>query len=115
MSGDLLMSKKERHRLRVLERVKTGVMTLKEAACIMGVSYRQARRIRKRYEQYGSEGLIHRGRGRESNRKADPATKEAILKRYEERYKGFGPTFSMEKLREENYAIHAETLRIWLM
>ena len=115
MSGDLLMSKKERQRLRVLERVKMGVMTLREAASMMGVSYRQAKRIKNRYEEHGAAGLVHRSRGRESNRKADPAIKEAILKRYEQRYKGFGPTFAMEKLREEKYAIHAETLRIWLM
>jgi hypothetical protein len=58
---------------------------------------------------------VHRSRGRESNRKTNPEIKEAILKRYEERYEGFGPTFAMEKLREEGYGIHSETLRIWLM
>ncbi|MHA1938020.1 MAG: ISNCY family transposase [Candidatus Thorarchaeota archaeon] len=57
---------------------------------------------------------INPGDGK-SNRKADPAIKEAILKRYEQRYLGFGPTFAMEKLREEQFSIHAETLRIWLM
>jgi transposase len=115
MSGDLVMSRKERRRLRVLERVKIGVLTLKEAAPLMGVSYRQAKRIKSRYEEQGAAGLIHRSRGRESNRKADPTMKEAILKRYEERYKDFGPTLAMEKLRKEKYAIHEETLRIWLM
>ena len=68
-----------------------------------------------RYKQHGASGLVHQARGKESNRKVDPALKEAILKRYEERYEGFGPTFAMEKLREEQYSIHAETLRIWLM
>jgi hypothetical protein len=62
-----------------------------------------------------SAELVHRSRGRKSNLKADPVTEEAILKRYEEGYEGFGPTLAMEKLREEKYTIHAETLRIWLM
>ena len=114
MSGELLMSKKERRRIRVLERVKMGMMTLKEAGPLMGVSYRQAIRIKNRYEQQGSPGLVHRSRGRGSNRKADPAIKEAILKRYEKRYAGFGPTFAMEKLQVEGYEIHHETLRRWL-
>jgi transposase len=115
MSGELLMSKKERRRLRVLERVKVGIITLKEAAPLMGVSYRQAIRINDRYKQQGAAGLVHQSRGRESNRKADPGIKEAILKRYEERYEGFGPTFAMEKLEAEGYGIHYETLRRWLM
>jgi len=115
MSGDLLMSKKERKRLRILERVKVGAMSLKEAAVGMGLSYRQAIRINARYEQHGAAGLVHRSRGRLSNRRIDPAIKESILKRYEERYEGFGPTFAMEKLREEGYEIHEETLRLWLL
>ena len=115
MSGELLMSKKERRRLRVLERVKMGIITLKKAAPLMSVSYRQAIRINDRYKQQEAAGLVHRSRGRESNRKADPAIKEAILKRYEQLYEGFGPTFAMEKLQAEGYAVHHETLRRWLM
>jgi transposase len=115
MSGDLLMSKKERRRLRVLERVKMDIVSLKDAAALMGVSYRQAIRINDRYRREGAGGLVHRSRGQESNRKADPAIKEAILKRYEERYEGFGPTFAMEKLAAEGYQVHHETLRRWLM
>jgi transposase len=115
MSGDLLMSKKERRRLRALERVKAGIISLKEAAAVMGVSYRQAMRIKNRYQRHGAAGLVHRSRGQESNRKADPSIKEAILKRYKERYEGFGPTFAMEKLEAEGYGVHHETLRRWLM
>jgi len=115
MSGDLLMSKKERRRLRALERIKAGIITLKEAAALMGVSYRQAIRVNNRYKQRGASGLVHQSRGQESNRKADPGIKEAILKRYEQQYEGVGPTFAMEKLQAEGYGIHQKTLRRWLM
>ena len=115
MRGGLLMSKKERRRMRVLEKVKLGVITLKEAAPLMGVGYRQAIRIKDRYERRGASGLVHRSRERESNRKIDPELREAIMKRYKERYEGFGPTFAMEKLQGEGYAIHHETLRRWLL
>ena len=115
MSGELLMNKKERYRLRVMEKVKLGIIPLKEGAQMMGVSYRQAKRIKSRYEQKGAEGLVHRSRGRRSNRKIDEGIKKAILKRYKERYLGFGPTFAMEKLQEEGFRMHAETLRNWLL
>jgi transposase len=59
------MSKKERRRLHVLEKVKVGIITLKEAAPVMGVSYRQAIRINDRYKQQGAAGLVHQSRGRE--------------------------------------------------
>ena len=45
------MSKKERRRLQVLEYLKVGVIMPKEAAAMMQVSYRQARRTRRRYLQ----------------------------------------------------------------
>ena len=115
MSWDLLMSRKERQRLRILERVKDEIITLKEASVLLEVSYRQAIRINQRYQQLGATGLVHRSRGRDSNRRSDPATKEAILRRYEERYEGFGPTFAMEKLNAEGHKIHHETLRRWLI
>ncbi len=115
MRGGLLMSKKERRWMRVLEKVKMGIITLKEAAPLMGVSYRQAIRIKGRYERSGSSGLVHQSRGRESNRKIDPEVRDAIVKRYKERYEGFGPTFAMEKLEDEGYGIHHETLRRWLL
>jgi len=79
MRGDLLMSKKERHRMRVLERVKMDIISVKEVAPLMGVSYRQAIRIKGRYERGGAGGLVHLSRGRESNRKIDLAIKEPLL------------------------------------
>lgn len=109
------MSKKERRRLRVLEHLKVGVITLKEAAALMQVSYRQARRIRRRYLARGAQGLVHGSRGRESNRKTQGCVRQAILARYRERYAGFGPTFATEKLVAEGYRLHPDTLRRWLI
>ena len=81
----------------------------------MGVSYRQGKRIKERYTKRGASGLVHGGRGRISKRRIDVKTREQILRRYEERYLDFGPTFALEKLRDEGYAIHAETVRQWLL
>ena|SRR6185503_6649992 len=75
MEGHLLMSQRERERLKLFERVKRDEMSLSETAEICGLSYRQTRRLFKRYREDGDRGLVHQGRGRPSNR-AHPAEGE---------------------------------------
>jgi molybdenum-dependent DNA-binding transcriptional regulator ModE len=111
----LLMSSKERRRLGVLERVKDKEMSLSKAAEVMGISYRQARRIWKRYLQGGDAGLVHRSRGREGNRRKASQEREKILSRYKECYPDFGPTLACEHLEREGFKIDHETLRRWLL
>lgn len=111
----LSMNKRERDRKSILEWYKTGSCKLKEAAARMKLSYRQAKRIWKRYCEKGDEGLVHRNRSRRSNRAINADLKQAALSRYEERYQGFGPTFASEKLSEDGYHINHETLRKWLV
>lgn len=41
--------------------------------------------------------------------------REAVIRRYRERYEGFGPTLASEKLEKEGYRINHETLRLWLL
>ncbi len=109
------MSQRERERLKLFERVKRHEMSLTEAAEICGLSYRQTRRLYKRYREIGDRGLVHQGRGRPSNR-AHPATfKVAVLARYQERYADFGPTLATEKLALEGQVVDHETLRGWLI
>lgn len=115
MEGHLLMNQKEREQLKVFARVKRGELRQREAAAICGLSYRQTRRLYKRYCAEGDRGLIHRGRGRPSNRAFAAAFKEAVLARYQERYPDFGPTLASEKLALDGYAVDHETLRGWLV
>jgi len=42
---------------------------LREASEVMRISYRQGRRIYKRYREEGDRGLVHRNRGQPSNRR----------------------------------------------
>lgn len=110
------MSQKERSRLVVMSRVKEKAMNMREASEMMGVSYRQVRRIYQRYMQEGDKGLIHRNRGRPSNRRKAPEVKERALALYREQYWDFGPTLAAEKLVErDGYEIDHETLRRWLL
>jgi transposase len=54
--GALAMSQRERSRLVMITRVREKAMTIKEAAEMVGVNYRQSRRIYKRYVKGGIKG-----------------------------------------------------------
>ena len=115
MGGHLLMSEGERLRKVILEGVREGRVTLKSAALRLGVTYRQLRRIWRRFRDEGDPGLIHRGRGRPSNRSKSVSLRQRAIRRYRERYEGFGPTLACEKLAQEGMVLDHETLRRWLI
>lgn len=115
MEGLLSMSRKERERLNELSRVGRGELKLVDAARILDLSYRQCQRVWARYKVAGAQGLIHRGRGRPSNRGAPDKIRRRVLERYEERYPDFGPTLAAEKLAREGLVVDHETLRRWLI
>lgn len=109
------MSRKELNRRGAFEMVRQGKWSLVDAAANQKISYRQCRRSYQRYLAEGDEGLIHKSRGRQSNRAKDSQLRQAVLQRYFERYGGFGPTFAAEKLAGDGYQVDHETLRRWLI
>src|ERR1035437_1464261 len=66
--GRIGMSRKELCRVEVLARVKSSELKVVDAASLVGVSYRQAKRLWKRYREGGAQGLRHRSAGRASPR-----------------------------------------------
>ena len=115
MEGHLVMSRKERERVKLFARVKGGELKLREVSEVSGLDYRQCRRLYQRYGAQGDGGVVHRGRGRRSNRGHKAELKQAVLARYQERYPDFGPTLAAEKLALDGHAVDHETLRRWLM
>jgi transposase len=117
MEKDLiLMSQDERDRLKVMALVVKGKRTQAEAAELLGLSVRQVRRLQRRLEAKGDGGLVHRLRGRPSNRRLDQAVRKQVLEIYAKKYPDFGPTFAAEKLAQEHgIELSAETLRLWLL
>lgn len=110
------MSIKEIKRLGIIQQVIAGKLSGQTASRLMGVVDRQIRRLVKRYRAQGAKGLIHRLRGRASNRKHDEELKQKVLRLYEKRYSGFGPTLAWEKLTEKHhFRIGSQTLRRWLI
>ena len=109
------MSVKERARLGILSQVEAGELTLVQAAGLLGVSYRQVRRLRQRYREHGDAGLVHGLRGRPSNRGCDRALREAAVALYRAHYSDFGPTLACEYLGwRHQLVVDDQTLRRWL-
>jgi hypothetical protein len=115
MERHLLMSRKERTRLGVMNNVKASALSLVAAAGVLALSYRQAKRLWRRYQDQGDGGLVHRGRGRTGNRRKDAIFRQRILARYRERYPDFGPTLAAEHLSREGLKVDHDTLRRWLL
>ena len=116
MNGDRIeMSQRDRDRLKVMEPVLEGRRTQPEAARLLKRCIRQVRRIQRRLEAQGDAGVVHRLRGRPSNRAKGQDQRRQVLSRYRERYMGFGPTLASEKLTAEDLPVSDETLRNWLL
>jgi hypothetical protein len=102
--------------LELLARVRDQQLTLTAVAELLPLSYRQTKRIWRRYQAEGDAGLVHRLRGRPSPRRIDPDKRQQILELYESQYEGFGPTLAAEKLAQrDGLPIDHETLRRWLI
>ena len=67
------MGQKELKRWHLMELVKGGKITLREAGEKIGVSYRQAKRIRRAIRDRGIKALVHGNRGRPSNHRIKEA------------------------------------------
>jgi hypothetical protein len=112
----IAMSQRELVRVHVIQQVIEKKLTQIEAGEKIGLSDRQIRRIIKRVKIEGAKGIAHKLRGRESPHKLKESLRKQVLKLYDEKYEGFGPTLATEKLYErDGIKISDETLRHWLL
>jgi len=109
------MNRRERDGLKVLYGVIQKERSQKEAARLLRLTTRQVRRLVRRIEVSGDQGLIHRLRGRPSNRRLPAELRQQVLAEYQRGYWGFGPTLASEKLAEQGLVVSHDTLRRWLM
>lgn len=115
------MSTRELRRAGILARVVAGTLTLGSAAALMDVSYRQAKRLLRRYRGEGAAGLQHRSAGRVSNRATAAPVRQRVVALIKEKYGGpvgerFGPTLAAEHLAsEDGVTVDHETLRRWML
>ena len=86
------------------------------AAAGLAVSERQAYRLLARYEVDGGSGLIHKARGRTSDRSRNEGIRRYAVELVNPRYPDFGPTLATEVLLEKHQLrIGKETLRRCMM
>lgn len=106
------MSSKEIQRALRLQDVKSGVITLKKASLLLGLSYPQTKRLWSRFKKEGSKGLISKKRGSKSNRAVPSERRQEIAKIINENYYDCKPLFVAEKLNERhNIKFSSEFIR----
>ena len=106
------MSRKERARLTIMTGVTDGELTVVPAAELMGVCYRQGKRLWQVVSGRRRRGLVHRLRGKPSARRKPAARREEVLALSgPERYADFGPTLMAEQLAKAKLVVDHETLR----
>jgi hypothetical protein len=96
----ITMSAKEQQRVLALTRVCEGVITLEEAAELMQVSVRHARRLKAGLVRAGPKTLVHGNRGRPSPKRTAPEITEAVGELYRTRYAGTNVQHFTELLSE---------------
>jgi transposase len=86
----------------IILRAMARRITWLQAAEIIGISARQMRRIRQRYEDYGYDGLYDRRKGKPSPKRVPLKTVEEVLALYREEYFDFNVKHFHEKLKEKH-------------
>lgn len=115
------MSDKELRRAEVLAGVKAGELQLVNAAELIGLSYRQVKRLWRRYREQGAKGLQHRSAGGRSHRAKAAGFRAKVLGLVRSKYGGeagerFGPTLAAEHLEsDDGLKVDHETLRRWML
>jgi transposase len=118
------MSHREFTRAAVLRRVAKGELTIQEATPLLEVSYRQAKRLVKRFRASGMKGLVHGNVGRRSNRTVPEGHRTQVLDLIRAHYSGaadrgpgqrFGPTLTAEHLwLDHGLLVAVSTLTRWM-
>jgi hypothetical protein len=118
------MSHREFVRAAVLRRVVKGELSIQDATPLLDVSYRQAKRLVKRFRVSGLKGLVHGSVGRRSNRTIPDDHRTKVLALVRTHYSGsaargpgqrFGPTLAAEHLWiDHGLLVAVSTLRRWM-
>jgi transposase len=96
----LTMSRKEVPRAGLLKAALRRQISNREVAGALGVSVRQAQRLKQRYRAEGAAGLCHRLRGRPSPRAVPAAIRERAGRLLATTYRDVNDCHATEKLRE---------------
>ena len=97
---DLTLNQKEQARLSVLNSVLEYQVSIAQAAEVLGVSPRHARRMLAAYRDQGAAALAHGNRGRRPHKATSPAEAASVVELAIQRYEGANHTHFTELLSE---------------
>jgi transposase len=106
------MSRKERQRYHLLKMVLEGNINLHDAGTLMAISFRHAKRLKRKLATEGARGSVHGNRGRSSLRALNGELFQRIIALSREKYVNFNDTHFTEKLNEvEGITVSRDTVR----
>ena len=97
---DVTLNQREQARLSVLNSVLEYQVPIAQAAELLGVSQRHARRLLAAYREQGAAALAHGNRGRRPHNAIPPAQAAAVVELATGRYQGANHTHLTELLSE---------------
>jgi hypothetical protein len=108
----LLLTQKQRDRLKILHEVKEGHLTQKAAGEQLGMSDRWVRELVRRMRKRGDRVVVHGLKGKASKRRLERRLRERAIRVYRSEYGDFGPTLAAEYLAKgHGIEVSKETLR----
>lgn len=106
------MTEQDKLRESVFQKLTAGKINGTAAAQALGITIRQVRRLKKRFKKKGILGILHKNRGKPSNRSLDTKHKDRIVEVIKTKFPDFGPTLAQEKLAEDfKLQVSVETVR----
>jgi transposase len=106
------LNQKEQNRLKVLNEVNLKQMTIGQAAVLMQVSLRHAKRLLAGYRKEGAGALAHGNRGKLPYNAIAVTIRQQVVDLAKLKYRGFNQQHYSEKLREkEGLPLSRSTVR----
>lgn len=106
------MSQKEMPRAGLMKAALADQITTRQGAEALGMTRRQFRRLKRRYEAEGAAGLVHRLRGRPSAQGLEIEVRDRVAELMQTTYRGFNDCHLTEKLQElEGLAVSRSSVR----
>ncbi|MFH0792116.1 MAG: ISNCY family transposase, partial [bacterium] len=108
----ITMTKREAERFLIISNLIDKKINGTEAGKQIGLSVRQARRLKRSVITLGPKGIIHGNRGKTGNRKLADKIRDKIVSLLHKKYPYFNPLLAKEHLEDDdNIKTNKETIR----
>jgi Helix-turn-helix domain len=95
------VSQGDLHRVHVVRLTLEGRESVGKGAELLGISARQMKRLRRKMQEQGAQGLLHGNRGKVAWNKTSSEIVEKVIALARGRYQGLNDSHLSEKLREK--------------